>query len=64
MSKKTDPKVAAINHAIEAVLHQFKGCRAVCATMGSPLRSITFRVRDDGTTNTRITYRRKKTTKK
>ncbi len=48
------------NEFIALVMDQLNSCASVCESIGAPIRSITFRVLDNGHTNTRVTYRRPK----
>lgn len=57
--KHVDKRVLSINGAIERVSRELKRCKEICACNNAPLRSITFRVLDNGNTKLHVTYRRK-----
>lgn len=59
MTKQTEERIIAINGAIEQASRELKRCKQTCRANGSPLRSITFRVMDDGNTKLHVTYKRK-----
>lgn len=48
------------NEQVNAINGHLKECAIACSKIGHPLRSISFRVLDNGVANMRITYRSKK----
>ena len=59
MTKQTQEQIRAVNGAIEQASRELKRCKQTCRANGSPIRSITFRVMDDGNTKPHVTYKRK-----
>ena len=59
MKKQTEEQIRAINGAIEQASRELKRCKQTCRANGSQIRSITFRVMDDGNTKLHVTYKRK-----
>lgn len=59
MTKQTEEQTRAINGAIEQASRELTHCKQTCRANGSPLRSITYRVNDDGTHKLHVTYKRK-----
>lgn len=57
--KQTEKQVQAVNVSIGNVSRELKRLQKTCDSNGSPIRSITFRVFDDGETKLHVTYRRK-----
>jgi hypothetical protein len=62
MKKQTEEQIRAINGAIEQASRELKRCKQTCRANGSPLRSITYRMNDDGTDKLRVGYKRTKRT--
>lgn len=59
MKQQTEEQIRAINGAIEQASRELTRCKQTCRANGSPLRSITYRVMDDGTHKLHVTYKRK-----
>ena len=58
--KPQEKKTQAINSSFEDLVQALRAFQFVCAKNDSALRCVTFRVRDDNTTRTRITYQGRK----
>lgn len=57
--KRIDPKITKANKSITKVSVACRHASDECRRNGSPVRSITFRVLDNGETRFHVTYRRK-----
>lgn len=56
---KTNPQTNAVNAAIERASRALNAAASDCASSGSPIKSITFRVLDKGNTRLHVIYRRR-----
>lgn len=54
------PEIKAINAAFDPMALAIRRFAGICGSVGEPIRSITFRVFDNGDTKLHVTYKRKK----
>ena len=60
MKRKPDKQVASVNLAFNRLSDALKDFETLCLIMESPIRSVTYRVLDNGETKCHVIYRKVK----